>query len=88
MQHFYVASLIFICIIEASAQRKGINDMVANLSEKAQAFLAKNPYMLGNMLGMQFYEDPINGDKAPIFAIMPSGRVLRTPFWCILITSC
>ena len=51
-------------------------------SKAAHKFWAENPEKLGLVAGFTFYEDPINGDEAPLIAISPSGKTIgRTHFW-------
>lgn len=53
---------------------------MSNLSEKAVAFLAKNPAFLGSVAGVRFYECPSCGDEVPMRAIDRFGK-LRKTFW-------
>jgi hypothetical protein len=55
--------------------------MQDNLSDKARAFLAKNPTLIGRVLDHSFYEDPQHGDEAPMIMITPEGKLKRTEFW-------
>jgi hypothetical protein len=48
------------------------------LTENAKKFLAKNPTHLTNRQGYKFYECPVHGDTAYIWAITPAGRLVKT----------
>lgn len=52
-----------------------------SLSDKAKAFLAKDPTLLGVVLGHQFYEDPTYGDERSMWMITPEGKLKRTHWW-------
>lgn len=47
-------------------------------TDKAKAFLAKNPTFLGRVHGVDLYEHPELGDESCIIAITADGRVKRT----------
>ena len=51
------------------------------LSDKAKAFLAKNPERIGAIAGHTFYEHPIYGDESPLMVITPEGKIKRSEFW-------
>ena len=55
--------------------------MQDKLSDKARAFLAKNPTLIGRVLGHAFYESPTYGDEAPLLVVTPEGKLKRTGFW-------
>lgn len=50
-------------------------------TEKALAFIAKKPTLLGTVCGDDYYEHPTMGDEAPLYIITPSGEVRRTEHW-------
>lgn len=50
-------------------------------TDKAKAFLAKNPTHLGRVHGVDLYEHPELGDESPVMAITADGRVKRTDHW-------
>ena len=50
-------------------------------TDKARAFLAKNPTLIGRVLGVDLYESPTYGDESPLIAITPDGRVKKTDHW-------
>ena len=50
-------------------------------TQQRRAFLAADPTRLAIVAGVHFYEDPEHGDEAPLIAITPSGRVVRTFDW-------
>jgi len=50
-------------------------------TDKAKAFLAKNPTFLGRVHGVDLYEHPTKGDESPCVAITADGRVKRTDHW-------
>jgi len=50
-------------------------------TEKAKAFLAKNPTFLGRVHGVDLYESPTRGDESPLIAITADGRVKKTDHW-------
>ncbi|UGL62844.1 hypothetical protein [Xanthomonas phage MET13-T1] len=50
-------------------------------TEKAIAFMAKNPTYFGSAGGVDLYEHPTLGDESPIMAITADGRVKRTHLW-------
>lgn len=50
-------------------------------TEKAKAFLAKNPTFLGRVHGVDLYEHPTYGDEHPVMAITADGRVKKTDHW-------
>ena len=52
-----------------------------NLSDKAKAFLSKNPTLIGTVAGHRFYEHPDLGDESPLIEITPAGKVRRSEFW-------
>ncbi|UYA99004.1 hypothetical protein P9A54_gp19 [Xanthomonas phage vB_Xar_IVIA-DoCa10] len=52
-------------------------------TEKAIAFLAKNPTYFGTVAGVDLYEHPTLGDESPIMAITADGRVKRTHCYCM-----
>jgi hypothetical protein len=51
------------------------------LTEKAKAFLAKNPTAIGTVAGHKFYEHPTLGDESPLIVITPDGNVQVSDFW-------
>lgn len=52
-----------------------------NLTDNAKAFLAKNPTLIGEVSGVEYYDHPELGDESPLIAILPDGRKVRSPFW-------
>lgn len=50
-------------------------------TEKAKAFLAKNPTHLGRVHGVDLYEHPTLGDETTLVAITADGRVKHTDHW-------
>lgn len=50
-------------------------------TDKAKAFLAKNPTFLGRVHGVDLYEHPTIGDESPCVAITADGRVKSTDHW-------
>ena len=54
---------------------------MSNLSEKAQAFLAKKPEYFGEVAGHNYYECPINGDESPMRVITKEGKLKTSSFW-------
>jgi len=50
-------------------------------TDKARAFLAKNPTFIGCVNGVDLYEHPTRGDESPLVAVTPSGRVRLTDCW-------
>lgn len=50
-------------------------------TEKAIAFLAKNPTLLGTVHGVDLYEHPELGDESPLVAITADGRLKKTDHW-------
>jgi len=58
--------------------------MIANridLSDKARAFLAKNPTHIGTVLGVDYFEHPTLGDEAPLVMIGTDGKVRHSDHW-------
>ena len=53
-----------------------------NLSDKAKAFLAMNPVVLGVVGSVTYYESPTHGDEVPMFFI-ENGKLRRSEFWDI-----
>jgi hypothetical protein len=51
------------------------------LSDKAQTFLANNPYYIGAVAGHKFYEHPTRGDESPLFVIGPDGKLKLSDHW-------
>lgn len=51
------------------------------VSDKAKAFLAKNPTLIGRVNGTDFYEHPTLGDESPLIMVMPSGELRRSEHW-------
>jgi hypothetical protein len=45
------------------------------LSDKARKFIAKNPTLIGVVLGYRFYEHPTYGDEHCLMMITPEGKV-------------
>jgi hypothetical protein len=52
-----------------------------DLSDKARAFLAKNPTHIGTVLGVDYFEHPTLGDEAPLVMIGPDGKVRHSDHW-------
>jgi hypothetical protein len=50
------------------------------LSDKAQAFCAQNPTVLGVVGGRTYYEHPTLGDEAPMYYI-EDGKLRRSEHW-------
>lgn len=50
-------------------------------TDKAKAFLAKNPTLIGRVHGVDLYESPTMGDESPLIAVTPMGRLKRTEHW-------
>lgn len=50
-------------------------------TNKARAFLSKNPTLIGRVHGVDLYEHPTLGDESPLIAITADGRVKRTDHW-------
>lgn len=50
-------------------------------TDKARAFLAKGPTLLGRVHGVDLYEHPTLGDESPLIAITIDGRVKMTEHW-------
>lgn len=53
---------------------------MAQLTDKARAFLARKPTLIGIVAGVHFYEHPAYGDEAPLVAIA-GGKLRRTDCW-------
>jgi hypothetical protein len=51
------------------------------LTENAQNFLSHNPTELCSVAGVRFYEHPLRGDNAPIYAVTAAGKLVNTGFW-------
>jgi hypothetical protein len=51
------------------------------LTDKARAFLAKHPTLIGRVAGHAFYEHPTLGDEAPLIMITPKGEVKRSDWY-------
>ncbi len=64
----------------ANGPKKGFN-MQAELSDKARAFLAKNPTVVGRVLGCNVYEHPTLGDEAPLLMITSEGQLRVLSFY-------
>jgi hypothetical protein len=47
----------------------------ATLSDKAAAFLARKPTLIGIVAGNYFYEHPTYGDESPLVMISSEGNV-------------
>lgn len=50
------------------------------LSDNAIKFLSHRPTYISMVCSTKLYEDRFRGDEAPLIAILPDGRVMRTPF--------
>lgn len=50
-------------------------------TDKAKAFLAKNPTFIGRVHGVDLYEHPALGDKFTLIAITADGRKKNTDHW-------
>ena len=50
-------------------------------SDKAAAFLAKRPALIGMVAGHTFYECPVMGDEETLYAVTPAGKLKHTCFW-------
>ena len=55
--------------------------MPATLSDKAKAFLAKKPVVLGVSGDTTFYECPTLGEESPMLFIDQEGKLRRSEFW-------
>jgi hypothetical protein len=53
------------------------------LTKKAQDFLSKKPYFLGNVMGNAYYEHPTQGDEGKMMCITIDGRLKHSAFWDI-----
>ena len=53
----------------------------AAVTLRAIEFMAKNPTLIAQAGGFDFYEHPTLGDEATLRAVTPNGRVIRTDFW-------
>ena len=62
-------------------RRKREKDMNKATSDKAKAFLAKQPTHIGTVSGYDFYEHPTKGDESPLMVITPDGKVHATYEW-------
>ena len=51
-----------------------------SLSDKAKAFLAKDPVIIGNVGGVDYYESPVHGDEVPLLIIV-DGKVRSSGFY-------
>ena len=51
-----------------------------DLSEKAKAFLAQKPAVLGVIADRTYYEHPIYGDEVPMYYI-DGGKLKKSEFW-------
>ena len=47
---------------------------------RANKFLAKNPYFVGEVAGVKFYEHPTLGDESPLVSIK-DGVLKHTEFY-------
>jgi hypothetical protein len=50
-------------------------------TEKARAFIAKNPTLIGRVNGVDLYEHPTKGDESQLVAITADGRLRPTDCW-------
>ena len=53
---------------------------MTELSEKAAAFIAKNPTVLGVIGDRTYYEHPDHGDEVPMFYI-DEGKLRKSVHW-------
>lgn len=53
---------------------------MVHFTDKARAFLARKPALIGIIAGVRFYEHPTYGDEAPLIAIA-GGKLRRTDCW-------
>lgn len=53
---------------------------MTNLSDKAAAFLAKNPTFMGRVCDVSFYEHPTKGDESPLVQIK-NGQISVSDHW-------
>lgn len=51
------------------------------MDHKAQAFMAKSPYLLATVGAYRLYEHPTRGDTAPVYMVTPSGNLISTGFY-------
>jgi hypothetical protein len=51
------------------------------LSDRAAAFLTREPTLIALLGGHYLYEDPVHGDEAPMFMITRSGKLKRTSWY-------
>lgn len=51
------------------------------LSDKAKAFLAKQPTLIGRVAGYSFYEHPTKGDESPLIVISPEGQIKLSDYY-------
>lgn len=50
-------------------------------TDKAKAFLAENPTLIGRVHGVDLYEHPSLGDESTLIAITADGRKKHTDHW-------
>lgn len=55
---------------------------MTTLSEKAAAFMAQNPTIIGVVGSVTYYEHPTAGDEAPLFFI-EDGKLRESVYWDI-----
>jgi hypothetical protein len=55
--------------------------MQAELSDKARAFLAENPTLVGRVLGFKIYEHPTRGDESLLYLITQEGNLKRLSYY-------
>jgi hypothetical protein len=65
---------------EGHGPKKGFN-MQAELSDKARAFLAENPTLVGRVLGFKIYEHPTRGDESLLYLITQEGNLKRLSYY-------
>jgi hypothetical protein len=58
-----------------------INRNNANLTDKARAFLAKDPTHIGTVLGVDYFEHPTLGDESPLIEIGADGKLKLSDWW-------
>lgn len=50
-------------------------------TEKAIAFMAKNPTYLGTVHGVDLYEHPTLGDETVVYGLTKEGKIKKTSHW-------
>jgi hypothetical protein len=55
--------------------------MQDKLSDKARAFLARKPTLVGRVLGCNVYEHPTLGDESPLYMVTSEGQLRILAFY-------